>query len=61
MRERPTLYPEVTQIRLRAGTLDRLHEAAKMKRTTAAELVRAAVEEIAETAPAAAHAQGEAA
>jgi hypothetical protein len=51
MRDRPTLYPEVTQVRLRAGTLDRLHQVARARRTSAAELLRAAVERVAEDAP----------
>ena len=52
MRQRRNLYPEVTTIRLREGTLDALHAAAEQKRITAQEMVRREIERlIAEAAP----------
>lgn len=44
VRRKPVLYPEVTQVRLRPGTLDLLHRAAEAKRTSAQAMLRDAVD-----------------
>lgn len=44
MRPKRCIYPEATQVRLREGTLDRIHAAAEAKRTTAQDLMRRGIE-----------------
>jgi predicted transcriptional regulator len=46
MRRRPLLYPEVTTVRLRAGTLDRLHRLARERNTTVGDLTREVLTEL---------------
>lgn len=43
VRTKSATYPEKTVVRLPAGTLDMIHEAARQQRTSAAEMMRAAI------------------